>query len=199
MGRKTSTSSLFSPIRRGHANFRPLFGTKADYRRPAHRRRESQPPEAMPSCASTFRSPPIVRRVTTRLTEGCLSAPTRKAPIYHGVVALLKAVTYLESRPEVDRNRIGMAGASWGGFFTTLMVGIDPRLKVGSSLYGCGSLQLGNAWWDGVSRSSQEPIGPAERERCARPSIPHGDCREVKRQSAGLPARTTRSTRCPPL
>ena len=74
-------------------------------------------------------------------------------------------MTYLESRPEVDRNRIGMAGASWGGFFTTLMVGIDPRLKVGSSLYGCGSLQLGNAWWDGVSRSSQEPIGPAERER----------------------------------
>ena len=94
-----------------------------------------------------------------------VGADPRKAPIYHGVVALLKAVSYLETRPEVDRNDIGMAGASWGGFFTTLMVGIDPRLKVGSCLYGCGSLQLGNAWWDGVSRSSREPVGPAERER----------------------------------
>ncbi len=89
----------------------------------------------------------------------------RRAPIYHGVVALLKAVSYLETRPEVDRDRIGMGGASWGGFFTTLMVGIDPRLKVGSCLYGCGSLQLGNAWWDGVSRKSEEPVGPIERER----------------------------------
>lgn len=89
----------------------------------------------------------------------------RQAPIYHGAVALLKAVSYLESRPEVDRDRIGMAGSSWGGFFTTLMVGIDPRLKVGSCLYGTGNLQLGNAWWDGQSRNGRTPPTPAERER----------------------------------
>ena len=80
----------------------------------------------------------------------------RQAPIYHGAVALLKAVSYLESRAEVDKDRIGMAGSSWGGFFTTLMVGIDPRLKVGSCLYGTGSLQLGNAWWDGQSLNGKE-------------------------------------------
>ncbi len=89
----------------------------------------------------------------------------RQAPIYHGAVALLKAVSYLESRPEVDKDRIGMAGASWGGFFTTLMVGIDPRLKVGSCLYGTGNLQLGNAWWDGQSRGGREPPTPQQRER----------------------------------
>jgi dienelactone hydrolase len=89
----------------------------------------------------------------------------RQAPIFHGAVALLKAVSYLESRPEVDRDRIGMAGASWGGFFTTLMIGIDPRLKVGSCLYGTGNLQLGNAWWDGQSRGGREPPTPAQRER----------------------------------
>lgn len=89
----------------------------------------------------------------------------RQAPIAHGAVALLKAVSYLESRPEVDRNRIGMAGSSWGGFFTTLMTGIDPRLKVGSCLYGAGNLQLGNAWWDGDSRNGLVPPAPAERER----------------------------------
>ncbi len=89
----------------------------------------------------------------------------KAAPIYHGAVALLKAVSYLQSRPEVDRDRIGMAGASWGGFFTTLMVGIDPRLKVGSCLYGTGSLQLGNAWWDGISQNGRPLPTPGQRER----------------------------------
>jgi dienelactone hydrolase len=89
----------------------------------------------------------------------------RQAPIYHGVVALLKAVSYLENRSEVDKDRIGMGGSSWGGFFTTLMVGIDPRLKVGSCLYGTGSLQLGNAWWDGQSRHGRAPLSAADRER----------------------------------
>lgn len=89
----------------------------------------------------------------------------RQAPIYHGVVALLKAVSYLESRREVDRERIGMAGSSWGGFFTTLLVGIDPRLKVGACLYGTGSLQLGNAWWDGNSTNGRTPPSLADRAR----------------------------------
>ncbi|RPI77217.1 MAG: hypothetical protein EHM42_14055, partial [Planctomycetaceae bacterium] len=80
-------------------------------------------------------------------------------------MALLKAVSYLESRSEVDKNRIGMAGSSWGGFFTTLMVGIDSRLKVGSCLYGTGNLQLGNAWWDGNSKNGREPPSAAERAR----------------------------------
>src|SRR5262249_20366608 len=60
---------------------------------------------------------------------------------------------------------IGMAGSSWGGFFTTLMAGIDPRLKVASCLYGTGNLQLGNAWWDGQSRNSRDLAGPQQRER----------------------------------
>ncbi|HRY30244.1 MAG TPA: hypothetical protein P5079_09450, partial [Elusimicrobiota bacterium] len=33
-----------------------------------------------------------------------------------------------------------------GGFYTTLMVGIDPRLKAGSCFFGAGGLQLGNNW-----------------------------------------------------
>ncbi len=94
-----------------------------------------------------------------------LAADPKKSPIFHGAVALLKAVSYLETRPEVDKSRIGMAGSSWGAFFTTLMVGIDPRLKAGSCLYGTGNLQLGNAWWDGVSRMGRIPPPPEERER----------------------------------
>jgi len=90
-----------------------------------------------------------------------LDLPTdpRKAPIYHGAVALLRAVSFLEARPQVDKNRIGMAGSSWGGFFTTLMAGIDPRLKACSSMFGCGNLHLGNAWWDGGGKNPMfDPI-----------------------------------------
>ena len=97
-----------------------------------------------------------------------LGPDPRQAPIYHGAVALLKAVSYLESRSEVDKDRIGMAGSSWGGFFTTLMVGIDPRLKVGACLYGTGNLQLGNAWWDGRSKNGKQPPSEADRERWTR-------------------------------
>lgn len=77
-----------------------------------------------------------------------LPADPRRAPIFHGAVALLRAVSFLESRSEVDPARIGMAGSSWGGFFTTLMAGLDPRLKAASSMFGCGEVQLGNLWWD---------------------------------------------------
>lgn len=78
-----------------------------------------------------------------------LTKDLKQAPIYHGAVALLKAVSFLEQCSEVDKNRIGMCGSSWGGFYTTLMVGIDPRLKVGSAMFGCGGLQHGNSWWAG--------------------------------------------------
>jgi len=88
-----------------------------------------------------------------------LGKDPRQAPIYHGAVALLKAVSYLESRPEVDKDRIGMAGSSWGGFFTTLMVGIDARLKVGACMFGSGNLQMGNMWWDAYHRSDHFPPG----------------------------------------
>ncbi len=89
----------------------------------------------------------------------------KKAPIYHGAVALLKAVSYLESRKEVDKNRIGMAGSSWGGFYTTLMIGVDPRLKAGSCMFGTGNLQLGNNWWDGSGYDTKRDAAFRERWR----------------------------------
>ncbi len=41
----------------------------------------------------------------------------------------LRALDYLESRPEVDRARIGVAGASGGGLQTQMVVALDPRAK----------------------------------------------------------------------
>ena len=84
-----------------------------------------------------------------------VSEDPRQAGIYHAAVSLFRAVSFLRSREEVDPERIGMAGSSWGGFFTTMMIGIDPRLKCGSAMFGSGSMQLGNGWWDAGGRSAK--------------------------------------------
>lgn len=75
-----------------------------------------------------------------------------KAPIAHGVTALIKAVSYLQARPEVDPDRIGMCGSSWGGFFTTLAMGVDDRIRAASSMFGCGMLHEGCVWFHGRGR-----------------------------------------------
>jgi dienelactone hydrolase len=94
-----------------------------------------------------------------------LTDDPKKAPIYHGAVALLKAVSFLQSRKEVDKDRIGMAGSSWGGFYTTLMCGVDPRLKACSAMFGCGAMQLGNTWWDSGGNSAKRDAAFRERWR----------------------------------
>ena len=80
-----------------------------------------------------------------------MGADPRAGGIYHAAVAFLRGVSYLETRVEVDPGRIGIAGSSWGGFFATLMVGVDRRLKVGASFFGAGELPLGCGWWGGPS------------------------------------------------
>jgi dienelactone hydrolase len=57
---------------------------------------------------------------------------------YHAVAAVIRGHSLLAARAEVDADRIGMTGISWGGYLTCIAAGIDHRVKVAVPIYGCG-------------------------------------------------------------
>lgn len=66
--------------------------------------------------------------------------------VYQAVAAVLNGHTMLATFPEVDKDRIGITGISWGGFLTCIIAGIDDRLKVAVPVYGCGFLHENSVW-----------------------------------------------------
>jgi dienelactone hydrolase len=67
---------------------------------------------------------------------------------YHAVADVVRAHSLLRSLPEVDRDRIGLTGISWGGYLTCIVSGIDNRFKVAVPVYGCGFLGDDSYWAD---------------------------------------------------
>ena len=65
---------------------------------------------------------------------------------YHAVANVLLAHSLLRSLPEVDADRTGVTGISWGGYLTCIVAGVDPRFKVAVPQYGCGFLADNSAW-----------------------------------------------------
>ena len=72
----------------------------------------------------------------------------REAWSYHAVAAVIRGASVLASRPEVDADRIGITGISWGGYLTCIVAGLDDRLKVAIPVYGCGFIHENSAWLD---------------------------------------------------
>jgi dienelactone hydrolase len=58
--------------------------------------------------------------------------------VYHVVADCMLATSLLQSFPEVDPNRIGLTGISWGGVAASAVAGFDDRLKFIVPVYGCG-------------------------------------------------------------
>ncbi len=74
---------------------------------------------------------------------------------YHAVAAVLRGHSLLAAQPEVDRNRIGVTGISWGGYLTCIVAGLDDRLKVAVPVYGCGFLNANSVWLDRFAKMSE--------------------------------------------
>jgi dienelactone hydrolase len=70
----------------------------------------------------------------------------KNAWTYQAVAAVIRAVSLLRALPEVDRDRVGITGISWGGYLTCIVMSLDGRLKVAVPVYGCGYLHENSVW-----------------------------------------------------
>ena len=76
----------------------------------------------------------------------------REAWPYHAVAAVIRAHSLLRSIPEVDTERTGLTGISWGGYLTCMVAGLDDRFKVAIPVYGCGFIQEEHPWTPAVDK-----------------------------------------------
>jgi dienelactone hydrolase len=79
---------------------------------------------------------------------------------HHAVAAVIRGHSLLRSLPEVDANRIGITGISWGGYLTCIVAGVDDRLKCAIPVYGSGFL-----WEDSAWLAQFEKLGPEQSKR----------------------------------
>ncbi len=73
-------------------------------------------------------------------------------------VEQMRGVTYIANRPEVNADRIGVGGASYGGLFATFVAGADPRIKAGMSFFGAGNHHLGTNLPQFIKLANQEEV-----------------------------------------
>jgi cephalosporin-C deacetylase-like acetyl esterase len=65
---------------------------------------------------------------------------------WQAVANVILAHSLLRSLPEVDAERIGLTGISWGGYLTCITASIDSRFRFAAPVYGCGFLGDNSAW-----------------------------------------------------
>lgn len=71
---------------------------------------------------------------------GDSAQPLQDQWMYHAVADAILANSLLRSLPEVDEDRVGVTGISWGGVVTSTVIGIDQRFAFAIPIYGCGNL-----------------------------------------------------------
>jgi len=94
------------------------------------------------------------------------SEPLEDQWMYHAVADTVLANSLLRSLPEVDPQKVGLAGISWGGVITSTVIGIDPRFAFAIPIYGCGhQFDSANQWGEalGENRLYREVWDPMVR------------------------------------
>jgi len=79
---------------------------------------------------------------------------------FHAVADVILANSLLRSLPEVDADRVGITGISWGGYLTCLTAAVDARFKFAAPVYGCGFLGEDSGWLDTFAE-----MGPKKSKR----------------------------------
>lgn len=66
--------------------------------------------------------------------------PLKEQWMYHSVADTILAHSLLRSLPQVDSEKVGVVGISWGGVIASTVIGIDQRFSFAVPTYGCGDL-----------------------------------------------------------
>ncbi|NLR93320.1 alpha/beta hydrolase family protein [Flammeovirga agarivorans] len=66
--------------------------------------------------------------------------PLKDQWYYQAVAQVIIANSFLRNLDDVDANKIGVTGVSWGGMLTSTVAGVDHRFKFAIPIYGCGFL-----------------------------------------------------------
>lgn len=75
-----------------------------------------------------------------------INEPVEDQWTYQGVATIILANSLLRSWPEVDPERIGLTGISWGGFLVSIAAGVDSRFRFAVPVYGCGFIGENPSW-----------------------------------------------------
>ncbi|MDF7799847.1 acetylxylan esterase [Pontiellaceae bacterium B1224] len=73
---------------------------------------------------------------------GDSDVPLKDQWMYHAVADTILANSLIRSLPEVDPDKVGVMGISWGGVITSTVIGIDNRFAFAIPTYGCGNLAM---------------------------------------------------------
>lgn len=76
-----------------------------------------------------------------------IGEPIKDQWTYHAVAAVMRCNSYLRSRPEVDADRVGLTGISWGGYLSSIVGSVDDRFRFAAPVYGCGYYERNREWW----------------------------------------------------
>jgi len=69
---------------------------------------------------------------------GQIDWPREDQWAYHAIAAVILANSLLRAQPQVDQDRIGVTGISWGGYLCSMVAGVDSRFRFAAPVYGCG-------------------------------------------------------------
>lgn len=75
-----------------------------------------------------------------------IDQPTKDQWTYHAVADVILAHSLIRSFPQVDADRIGLTGISWGGYLTCIVAGVDSRFRFAVPVFGCGFLGDNSVW-----------------------------------------------------
>ena len=100
--------------------------------------------------------PGFCNRANARSSGPCLEAGANAfhihsspddSALFDGVAAALNSLALLRSQDDVDRNRVGVFGGSWGGYMTTMIASLaGDRVRAAYSVYGCGFFDVGSGF-----------------------------------------------------